>query len=147
MVFYGLHVATLVHAFGRDRPFAEGARPASFRQGTERDRWVAGDQPQHRTQVAVGKRIAGAQQVAIIGKHLLRARHVRSSALNDHGISFQIDGDVKTVFDEVQVLVTGTKEGFDMGGDLEILLHLRLKTNLLLRWRPLPNQHTARAQL
>ena len=68
--------------------------------------------------------VSRAEQVFIDYEHLLRPSHVARRSLNLDGIGPQGDGDIQAIFQQAQVFVSGAKQGFDIRGYFNILLHL-----------------------
>src|SRR5215469_13479049 len=63
-------------------------------------------------------------QMLIIGKNLLSARNVSVATFDFDGVGAHGDRDVEAVFEQSQVFVAGSKQGFDVGADLDLGLHL-----------------------
>ena len=73
-------------------------------------------------------------QLIVVGKHLFYAVDVRRRAGNFDRIGAQVDGHVQTIFQQAQVFVAGTKQGFDIRAYLNILLHSGSEDCLQLGW-------------
>ena len=67
---------------------------------------------------------AGALQVSVVGEDLLYAGHFPRATFNLNGVGFQVNGNAEGIFQQAQVLVTGTKEEFDLGSNLNVFSHL-----------------------
>ena len=63
-----------------------------------------------------------ALQVFEVGEDLFGARYLGRRAANFNGIRPQVDSDLEAGFHQMQVFVTGTKEGLDIRADLDIFL-------------------------
>ncbi len=76
--------------------------------------------------------MTAALQVLVVGKDLLGASDVGGCSDNLNGIGPQVDGHVQTVFQQAQVFVSGSKQGFDIWADFDVLLHLGSEDSLQL---------------
>ena len=130
----GFQVAPLVDALRLNRALAKRALLAGLGQSTQRGRTVRGEDANHRAQIAVDEVVSIAQQVLIVGKHLLHPRDIAGRPDDLNGIGLQGDGDVQTIFQQAQVFVAGAKQGFDIRAYLNILLHLGSEDSLRLCW-------------
>src|ERR1700734_3833425 len=64
--------------------------------------------------------------MAIVGKNLFGAGYIGSCTFELNGVGAQVDIDVQTVFQHMQVLVPGTEQGFNVRSNLDALLHSAL---------------------
>jgi hypothetical protein len=59
----------------------------------------------------------------VIGEDLLGAAYISRCALEFNGIGFQIDGDVQTVFQHMQILIARAEQGLNIRTYLDTLFH------------------------
>ena len=134
VLFDGFQIAALVDALGLDRALAKGALLAGFGQTAQGGCPVGGQDANHGAQISVDEAVSVAQQVLIVGKHLLDPADVAGRAGDLDGVGAQVDGDIQTIFQQAQVFVAGTKQGFDIRADFNVLLHLGSEDSLRLCW-------------
>ena len=126
MTLNGFDVSFLIQALRLNSAASEGALASSFRQTTQCSFWVRHQDAQHAVQIAVIKSVPGALQVAIVGKDLLGPGNIAHCPFQFDRVGSQVDGDVQTVFQHMQVFVPGTEQGFNVRSNLDALLHSAL---------------------
>jgi len=123
MLLNSFHVAPLVHAFRLHHAPAQRALAASVGKATQGRARVRRQHTQHAVQVAIVEGVSRALQMVVIGKDLLGPGNIAGRTLQFNRIGAQIDVDVQTVFQHMQVFIPGTEQGFNVRSNLNALLH------------------------
>ena len=132
MLLDGFEVAALIDALGLYGALAERALLAGLGQTAQGGGRIGGQHANHVAEIAVHEGVTAALQVLVVGKDLLSAGDVGGCSGNLDGIGPQVDGHVQTIFQQAQVFVSGSKQGFDIWADFDILLHLGSEDSLQL---------------
>src|SRR5260370_32502744 len=67
--------------------------------------------------------MTGAAEAVEVGKYVLGPRNVARRAFDLHAVRFESHVDVKALFQDLQVLVTGSEEFLNVGNDFDGFLH------------------------
>src|SRR5207245_1162361 len=99
------------------------ALAASFRQAAQRGLGIGHQHAQHAVHIAVVEGETGALQLIVFSEDLLGPGHIARRPFEFNGIGAQIDGNVQTAFQHVQIFIPGAEQGLYVGTDLNTFLH------------------------
>src|SRR5205085_11407785 len=119
----GFQIPPLIRTLWLHRTPAKRTLASGFGQTAQSDIGIANQHAQHAVQIAILKLESGPMQLIVVRKYLLCASDIAGRTFELNVLGAQIDVDVKTIFQHVEVFISCAEQGFDVRTNLDALLH------------------------